>query len=150
MESGVDPAQELGPAKIPVDISLEKIEQGIEAHPLPEALRNLAPAFRSHPAWLLIVEWVSQVTKESGETQQNLSRIRDDLQNEKVINATLGTRISGLRQVTSLKSFIIAIGTLLVGASTNFYKDHSNLFFMLLIVGAVMILVGWLLGRSKD
>lgn len=149
-ESGAEQTQEVGTTAVPADV-LEKSHDGIEGHPLPDTLRALATVFRSHPAWMLIVQWVSQVTKESEQNKQDLSRTRDELQKEKIRSATLEERLSGVRQIAPLKTLVQATGTLIIGLSATLYQSGNSIFYaaIFLAVGIVMMVAGWLLRGSK-
>jgi hypothetical protein len=81
-ETGSQDKQETAP----VDPTIERFlsPHKLEAHPLPSTLRDLADAFRSHPAWLLLTNWTQQITAESERLKIENKHLRDQLETESI------------------------------------------------------------------
>ncbi len=151
VETGVEPVQQHGSAQV---ITPTVLPAGrIEGHPLPEVLSRLAPAFRSHPFFVIALEWVAYTTKELKDCKEELAKVRAQLESvlhelgqkrEEIVGLT--EQIKSLKEVSSLKRFMQIIGGLLVGASYSFYHQQQSLFapVVIALLGLALIAIAFL------
>ena len=80
VDSGTDPIQIVGPPTDSTALVKARSRGSLEGHALPEALRDIAPAFRSHPAWILVCQWTNQVIGDHENLKNELSKSREKLE----------------------------------------------------------------------
>lgn len=140
------PTQSAGKPEEPVEPP-DPAQGVLVGHPLPEAIRDIPQAFRSHPAWILIQQWIGLITSEHQECKIELSEIREKLKNQEVQNATLKGKLDGLKDVLTVSNFIITLGSITIGLSPSL---STPLAYVVLVAGLGITFFGWHHGRLKE
>lgn len=151
IDSGTDPIQIIG---APTDESLlvqAKARGSFEGHALPDALSNLAPAFRSHPAWILISKWTTQVIEDHQNTKKELDEVKrkleiaqSDLFKMTIKNVELTSTLNSAKRASSYKARWQAMGSFFLGLSPAAYFNTVQIYgFLLGGIGLVFLYFAW-------
>lgn len=151
IESGTDPVQSEGSPTDSSALVKAKARGPLVGHPLPDALRDIAPAFRSHPVWLLVCQWTNQVIedhqntkKELAETKDKFEAVRSELHEKKIENAGLSGKLREQAKICSYKTRWQAMGTLFLGLSPAAYLNTFPIYgFIMAGVGILFLYFAW-------
>lgn len=140
IDSGIDPTQSVGSRPDATALTKAQARGPLVGHPLPEALRDIGPAFRSNPVWLLVCQWTSQVMDDYQSTKKELEALRSQLDEKKTENAELKAKLS----IASYKSRWQAMGTLFLGLSPAAYLNTLPIYgFVMGGIGILFLYFAW-------
>jgi hypothetical protein len=151
LDSGTDPVQGVGPLNDSTSIVKAKARGPLEGHALPEALSSLGPAFRSHPAWVLVCQWTNQVfqdhenvKRELLDTKRKLESTSSDYVELRIRNIELTEKLRGAKRISSYTTRWQVAGTLLLGLSPAAYLNTRPIYGILLAgVGLLFLYFAW-------
>jgi hypothetical protein len=125
-------------------------------YPIAHVITGLAAsnsrALGGEVASALIAGVTSQMVNELNQTKYELTQLRgkneslvNTLSNERIQKAVLAERIDAFRSTRHLKNIGIAVGTLLIGTGVQLVRSDATTYGITsIIVGAIMLIAGWL------
>ena len=145
-----------GPQPV-VPIVSTLVEGGVGPFELSDALRAV-PEIRGQAGMLLLhghavrlERETQQLRLERNQATAESNHYRDLYHNERVKASVLSERIHGLANSINLRSFVITVGSLLLGVSIPLASEHLSLLPVIGgIAGIGLMIVGWWLKPARE
>ena len=132
---------------------------GIRQYPLTDTIRNLADSgVRSNAGLMLLVQSVQRLERDINEARKELNQKDEELKKMtssyyemKEENSVLKEKISSYKERHILQNVLITLGGLILGLSTPEFLDEQNTWSLIAsLIGAIMLVFGWLTYRRED
>ena len=151
VDSGTEPIQTAGSPIDTTALVKARARGPLEGHPLPEALRDIGPAFRSNPVWILVCQWTNQVIGDHQNLKNELSELKGKLEatqselNEKKIQCMeLTQKLAAQARIATSKTRWQVMGSLFLGLSPAAYFNTAPIYgYLLGGVGLLFLYFAW-------